>query len=182
MTFVRLASSAWLFVVLAVASVVAAASCGYDDQSYEGVGFACDLRHACPEGFVCINGRCARDFGGEEPPPPAELGVNCGGIVCPSPTVCCNDFGGGIGVLVCLPAGSCGPPSRDLVTCDGDEDCGVGASCCTDGIGGTSCEPGNSCDADDQLCRTSFDCPVTAPFCCPSDFPTRPFWVCDSGC
>jgi hypothetical protein len=180
-TFVRLASSSWLFAVLAVASIVSAASCGYDDRSYQGVGFACDALHACPDGSTCVNARCVSGNLGDDPAPPSELGVNCGGVSCSPSTVCCNDFT--IPLLTCLPAGACTLASgRNPVTCDGPEDCGANGACCTDGIGGATCATSRSCDADDKICHTNIDCPVSEPFCCPSDSPARPFKVCDSSC
>lgn len=181
MAFVRLTASAWLFAVLAVASTVSAASlaaCGYDDQSYDGVGFACDLSHACPAGRVCVSGRCVIEGTGD-PPPPAQLGVDCGGVSCQGNTICCNDFT--IPALACLPSGSCTfGAGREPVTCDGPEDCGTGA-CCTEGFGGSVCLA-TGCEADDRICHSNADCPPAEPFCCPSNAPTRPFKVCDSQC
>jgi hypothetical protein len=183
-TFVRLALSAWSFVALVALTVGSSslAGCGYEDPSYGGVSFACDAFHACPAGYLCISGRClpSGGSGSDETPPPAKIGVDCGGATCSGANLCCNYFGGGDGVLACEPSNVCTLGNgRGVVACDGPEDCPNGSVCCTDGIAAAKCEPGNSCDVDDQLCNSSFDCPLAAPFCRRSDLPARPFKVCD---
>lgn len=179
MTFVRFFLSMWLLLLAAMSS---SAGCGYDDRSFEGVAFSCDLLHACPADHSCVVGKCIRF-----PGPPGddtgtgEPGVDCGGMMCPPSTICCNDFT--VPSLACLPASSCTfGAGRDPVTCDGPEDCtGAGSSCCSEGIGGAECTVGG-CEADDQICNSNADCPPSAPLCCPSDAPTRPFKVCDTSC
>lgn len=157
MALVRFAISVQL-VVLACLTLVSA--CGYDDRSYDGIVFACDGAHPCPDGVACVNGQCAGSGSGSGSNS-AKLGVACGAQQCPLGMGCCNDL---LGPLYCVPLGGCDTGAQQEVQCDGKEDCTGGRNCCLDGAG-TRCEIG-TCGAAPLICSSTADCPGDAPFCC----------------
>jgi hypothetical protein len=135
-------------------------SCGYDDRSFEGIVFACDRDHPCPEGTPCVDGSCMPMSGSGSGS--ARLGVACGAQQCAFGMSCCSDF---IDPLYCVPLGGCKTGVGQELQCDGKEDCTGDRNCCYRS-GGTLCELG---DCNSIICSTTADCPGQEPFCC--DFP-----------
>jgi hypothetical protein len=138
-------------VVWSLALLAAASSCGYDDRSYDGVSFACDATHPCPDGVACVAGRCA---GGSTYQ--GQQGVACGGALCGAGSACCDEI---ISPLYCTGFGTC--EAKEL-RCDGQEDCPGGTSCCLEGalsICRASCTTV-------ELCSRDADCGADEPFCC----------------
>jgi hypothetical protein len=156
---VRFAISVQL-VVLAWLTIGSA--CGYDDRSFDGIQFACDGLHPCPDGVACLNGQCVGSGSGSGSSS-GMLGVACGMKQCPVGMACCDDA---FTTLRCAALGACGAGSQEL-QCDGREDCSGGRSCCLAG-GGTACQSGG-CTGSPTICSTPADCPSAEPFCC--DFP-----------
>lgn len=143
-----------------LALALAASACGYDERSYDGVSFACDLFHPCPDGAPCLAGRCPISGGGGGSNV-GRQGVQCGGSFCSLGSSCCDDV---ISPLYC--AGFDGCVGKEL-RCDGQEDCGNGTSCCLEGSL-SICRP--SCDSL-EICASDADCDGPGDsFCCPFPF------------
>jgi hypothetical protein len=142
-------------------------ACGYDDRDFDGVSFACDLFHPCPDGAPCLAGRCPISGGGGGSNL-GRQGIQCGGAFCSLGASCCDD----------LSSSFCGAPgvcAAIELRCDGQEDCSGGTSCCFEG-GLASCQA--SCPTR-ELCSSNADCagnPDGATFCC--SFPTLDLLAC----
>jgi hypothetical protein len=154
-TLVRFAVSAWLVVLVGLAMCMGVASCGYDDRSFDGIVFACDSAHPCPNGGACVDGKCPTMSTGMQ-------GVACLSQQCSPGMGCCQEV---INPPYCVPLGGCDSGAQQELQCDGKEDCTGGRNCCFDG-GGTRCEAGNCGGPSFLICSGTADCPVGQPFCC----------------
>lgn len=147
----RIAFLAWLFLATSWSA------CGYDDSNLDGIAFACDATHPCPDNGPCVAGRCSvnQNLG--------RQGVQCGSAVCALGSSCCDEV---ISPLYCTSFGGC--PAKEI-RCDGPEDCTGGNSCCLEGSL-SICRA--SCDTL-EICARDADCAGAGPgasTCCPFPF------------
>jgi hypothetical protein len=130
----------------------------------------CDRVASCPTinvaleaVMVCQGDGGALDMAGVDAA--AGDGVRCGAATCAGATpICCRAAPGS--AAECSADVTCS--GRVPVSCDGPNDCALGAACCASGDR-VSCV-GGGCGGDHLVCGAAADCPPAAPNCCPLRF------------